>query len=50
MRATLVIKLFRKYSKCPDCGKDIVKYEVKDDTCNLWCECGWEIECNEKDY
>ena len=48
MRVTLVIDIFEEYSKCPECGTDITKFEVEDDKCQLWCDCGWDIEITEK--
>lgn len=35
-----VIKITRKYGKCPKC-KDDTTFELKDEVATFKCKCGW---------
>lgn len=47
MNAFKAVEVLRKYSKCPECKKDIYNPVIEDDVAKLKCECGWKITVDE---
>ncbi|NRS50992.1 DUF3797 domain-containing protein [Brevibacillus sp. HB2.2] len=52
MNAWKAVQLMKKYSKCAECGSEVVgngegTLDINDDTFKRTCKCGWSIEVKE---
>nr|WP_309145155.1 DUF3797 domain-containing protein [Brevibacillus sp. HB2.2] len=52
VNAWKAVQLMKKYSKCAECGSEVVgngegTLDINDDTFKRTCKCGWSIEVKE---